>query len=154
MIEKILASCIVLVGGLCPAMAQSPAGGRYPSVRADQVVRLRLEGYDTPDGRSHEADFEWTFSRDGFVVKKGKGAIPADLSKKLLSEGVTTGEIRGKWALENGGQDLVLTGIKAGDTAGKGKVTMVIEQTGAGIFRVGSPEYRFGLKDAQEKPAR
>ncbi|MBX7104703.1 MAG: hypothetical protein K1X57_11520 [Gemmataceae bacterium] len=130
----------------CPASGQIRDGGKDPTVTADQVVRLRLDHYDAGDRKSHAADFEWTFSKEEFVIKKGKGAIPADLLKKLLHTEAAD-EIRGKWALDKGGQTLVFTQIKAGQTAGKKEVRMAIVHTGVGVFRLGDPEYVFGLKD-------
>lgn len=133
--------------------AQPSTGGNYPAVTADTVARLRLERYDTPDKKAHPADFRWTFSKDEFVVKKGAGPIPPHLLKLLLPDGATADEVCGRWKLENGGRDLVLTGIKAGNADGNKTVALPIEQTGTGVVRVGAPEYVFGVTDAKDEPA-
>lgn len=150
---KYLFSLIIIVFALYPAIPQTQTGGYYPTVTARIVERLQLERYDTANKKGQQADFEWQFLKDEFVVKKGKGAIPADLISKLLSNMTTADEIRGKWAIGNGGQNLILTEIKTGETAGNKKVTLTIEQTGIGVIRIGDPEYVFGLKSINSKPS-
>lgn len=122
------------------------AQGQFSPVSEADVVALSLNHYFTPDDKSHEADFEWTFTKTDFVVKKGKGAIPADIIEKLLSKGATANEIRGKWKLaDKGGRRLVLTEIKAGDLAGSKEVNLSIYKTAPSVVRIGEPQYVFGI---------
>jgi len=125
--------------------SQAREGGNLPAVTPDQLIRLKLERYYTADGKEHVADFEWRFTPDEFVLKRGAAAIPVDLRKKLFFHDPVPDEIRGKWTLKNGGGELVLTEIKAGLQSGVDKVTLSIQQTGIGVIRVGDPEYVFGL---------
>jgi hypothetical protein len=82
--------------------------------------------------------FEWTFTKTSFTIKKGKGAIPAHLIKKLLPEDVMTEEITGDWALKDG--ELKLTHIKAGDKETKKDVNLRIFSTAVGLVRICDPE--------------
>jgi hypothetical protein len=109
----------------------TPPGMGYGPVTEGDVVNLRR-----PD-----SDFEWTFTKTEFVLKKSKGAIPADLTDKLLPGGTTADEIRGKWQLiRQDGQRLVLTEIKAGDKPGNKEVSLKIYRTAPYIIRIGEPE--------------
>lgn len=147
MIERYLLVLLITAVSSCPLLSQIRAGGNYPSVSADMILRLRLDHYETADGKLHGADFEWRFFHDEFVVKKGKTAIPPDLLSKLLPKNSAADEIRGHWKLGNGGRDLILTEIKVGEREGQKKVILSIERTGTGVVRVGDPEYVFGVLD-------
>src|SRR5256885_1234047 len=61
-----------LVGGGSP---NPPPGSGYDPVTADDVTRLKFLYYFDPDNKNHDADFEWAFTKDGFIVKKDKGPI-------------------------------------------------------------------------------
>ena len=120
------------------------AQGKYKPVTEDDVVKMKMNHYFTPDRKGREPDFEWTFTKTEFVLKKGKGPIPADLLGQLLPDGKTADEVRGKWALDGKGR-LSLTEIKAGDTAGKKDVSLPIYKTAPTVIRIGETQYVFGL---------
>jgi hypothetical protein len=118
--------------------------GDYAPVTAADVPTLKLNHYFTPDMKGgRTADFEWTFTKDGFTIKKGKAAIPADLVGKLLGEKAAADEITGKWTVDAG--QLVLTDVKAGETKGKESVKLRIYRTAPTVVRVGEPQYVFGV---------
>jgi hypothetical protein len=120
--------------------------GQFPPVTEANVIALKLSHYFTPDRKHHQPDFEWTFTKTEFVIKKGKGQIPADLVQKLLPAGASADEIRGKWQLQGQeGQRLVLTDIKAGVQAGKKDVSLSIYKTGGTVVRIGEPQYVFSV---------
>ena len=122
------------------------AQGEYSPVSEANVVVLTLNHYFTPDKKSHVPDFEWSFTKTEFVLKKGMGAIPTDLLEKLLPKGATADKIRGKWKLaDKDGQQLVLTEIKAGDKPGNQAVSLVIYKTAPTVVRIGEPQYVFGI---------
>ena len=122
------------------------AQGQFSPVSDANVVDLKFNHYFTPDKKSHDADFEWTFTKTEFVLKKAKGAIPADLLEQLLPKNTTADEIRGKWKLQDkDGQRLVLTDIKAGDKAGNKDVSLTIYKTAPIVVRIGEPQYVFGV---------
>jgi hypothetical protein len=135
--------------GLFALVALVPVGplaaqGQYTPVTEDEVIKMKLNHYFTPDKKSHAPDFEWTFTKTEFVLKKGKGAIPADLLGRLLPDGKAADEVRGKWALDGKGR-LTLTEIKAGDTAGKKDVSLPICKTAPTVIRIGETQYVFSL---------
>src|SRR5262245_9411662 len=120
------------------------AQGRYSAVTDADVVALKLNHYFSADNKSHTPDFEWSFTKTEFVVKKGKGPIPADLLQKLLPANTTADEIRGTWKLgAKDGQRLVLTDIKADDKAGKKDASFPIYRTAPTVVRIGEPQYVF-----------
>lgn len=119
--------------------------GQYAPVTAEDVPTLKLNHYFTTGQKGgRTADFEWTFTKDGFTIKKGKAAIPADLLGKLLPETATADEITGKWAVDKG--ELVLTHIKAGETKGKESVKLRIYRTAPTVVRIGEPQYVFAVE--------
>ena len=135
---------IGLVVAALVVATQANGQGKYAPVTADDVPTLQLNHYFTgakKGGRT--ADFEWTFTKDGFTIKKGKAAIPADLLAKLLPEKATADEITGKWKVDAG--RLVLTDIRAGETKGKESVELPIYRTAPTVVRVGEPQYVFGV---------
>lgn len=117
----------------------------YALITEAEVVGLKLNHYFNAQGQSQTRDFEWTFTKTEFTIRKGKGAIPADLVKKLLPDGATADVITGKWNLLNkNGQHLVLSGIKAGDRDGKKEdVKISIFRTAPTVIRIGDPQYVF-----------
>ena len=120
-------------------MTKLPDSGFVP-----RAMAMKLDYYFTPDRKRGDSDFEWAFAKTGFVLKKGKGAIPADLLGKLLPEGTAADEVRGEWQLTGKvGQRLVLTEIRAGDKAGKKEVELRIYKTAPNIIRVDEPQYVF-----------
>ncbi len=122
------------------------AQGQYSPVTDADVISLKLNHYFTLDKKSHDPDFEWTFTKTEFVLKKGKNAIPGDLLKKLLPAGTAAEEIRGKWKLQDkDGQQLVLTEIKAGEKAGNKDVSLIIAKTAPTVVRIGETQYVFGV---------
>src|SRR5262245_22990602 len=134
----------VLIAGLLTATADGLRAQPYPAVTDDDVPALKFNHYFTPDNKYHQPDFEWSFTKTEFVIKKGKGAIPDDLLKKLLPDGATADEIRGKWKLEGkDGPKLVLSEIKAGDKPGREVVRLVIFRSAPTGVCVGWPQYGF-----------
>lgn len=138
---SVVVSCFQLM-----AITSARAQGEYSPVSEANVVALTLNHYFTADEKTHEPDFAWTFTKTDFVVKKGKGAIPADIIEKLLSKRTTADEIRGKWKLaDKGGQRHVLTEIKADDEAGRKEVNLRIYKTAPSVVRIGEPQYVFSI---------
>lgn len=124
------------------------AQGDYSPVSEDNVVALQLNHYFSADKKSHDSDFAWTFSKSEFVLKSGKGPIPADLCAKLLPNDVSADEIRGRWKLEQrDGQRLVLLEIKAGNKAFKNETNLAIYRTAPTVVRIGEPQYVFQVSD-------
>ena len=117
----------------------------FPVGEAD-IVAMQLMHYYSPDNKFHEVDFEWSFKKGTFTLKKGKAEIPADLQKKLLPDGKTAEEIEGKWSLKDG--KLVLSEIKAGSTEGRKDVSMEVYKTAPTVVRIGygAPQYAFVVK--------
>jgi hypothetical protein len=134
----------LLGAGLWGLSAQGPALVAGP-VTAAEVVTLKLDHYFTPDRKAHEPDFEWIFTKTGFVLKRAQGPIPADLLEQLLPATDTADEIRGQWKLAKDGQQLLLTGIKAGEKGGKEDVTLFIYKTASTVVRIGEPQYVFSV---------
>lgn len=123
------------------------AQGTFSPLTDANIVSLNFNHYFTPDRKAHDADFEWTFTKTEFVLKHGKGAIPADLLERLMPAGTTADEIRGQWKLGDAkeGQRLVLTEIKAGEKAGNKGVSLIIYKTAPTVVRIGQPQYVFGI---------
>jgi hypothetical protein len=127
------------------AFAQPQPGKGYPPVTADDVPRLKFNHYFTPDKKHHDVDFEWTFTKDGFTVKKGKGPIAADVVAKLLPDGAAApDEITGKWKLADG--KIVFTDIKAGGKPGRETASYGIYKTAPTVVRIGEPQYVFAVE--------
>jgi hypothetical protein len=102
----------------------------YQAVTDEDMPRLKFNHYFTPEKKNHAGDFEWSFTKTDFVMKKGKGAIPEHLQKALLPEGTSADDIRGKWKIEEkNGRWLVLTDIKSGDKAGKESARVTVHPT-------------------------
>ena len=116
--------------------ARLPAQGNF-DVKDEHIAGMTLNHYFTADNKYHAADFSWVFTKDGFTVKKGKDAIPAHMTDQLLGAGVTADEITGTWKLAGG--KLELTAIKAGDKAGKEKVSLTVFRTAPTVVRVNAP---------------
>lgn len=128
------------------------AQGNYAPVTADDVIAMKFNHYYTPEKKAHDADFEWTFTEQEFVVKKAKGSIPGDLLEKLLPKDMQADEIRGEWKVEKkDGLMLILTKIKVGGEKDKEKkdgleeAAFNIYRTAPTVIRVGEPQYVFGL---------
>jgi hypothetical protein len=134
----------LLVVGYERLSAQGPTLVAGPVTEAE-VITLKLNHYFTPDRKAHEPDFEWTFTETEFVLKRAQGPIPADLLEQLLPANTTADEIRGKWELDKDGQQLILTGIKAGEKGGKEDVTLFIYKTASTVVRIGEPQYVFSV---------
>jgi hypothetical protein len=125
---------------------QADAQGTYGAVTDKEIMAMKLNHYFSADKKSHKADFEWTFTEKGFTIKAGKEKLPAELVEKLLPDGVTADEIRGKWKIDSkDGQQLVLSSIKAKDKPGKKQVSLVLYKTAPTVVRVGEPQYVFGI---------
>ena len=137
---------LLTAGCLLAAASNVVAQGQYSPVTDEEVMALRLNHYFTPDDKGHEPDFEWTFAMGEFVMKKGKGAIPAWLREKLVAKGAAADEIRGKWKIESKeGQQLVLTEIKAGGKVGMKEVRLPIYKTAPTVVRIGEVQHGFGI---------
>jgi hypothetical protein len=106
-------------------------------VKDEHIAGMKLNHYFTADNKHRTPEFAWEFVKDGFTVKKGKNAIPTHITDQLLGAGVTADEITGKWKLADG--KLELTGIKAGDKAGKEKVSLTVFRTAPTVVRVNAP---------------
>jgi len=140
-----LATAILLCVAHNPVLAQ----GDYSPVDEEDVLAMRLNHYFTPEKQGREADFEWRFFKDGFVIRSAKGSIPTDLRDKLITKGATAEEIQGKWQVTaKEGRQLVLSEIRVGkkpaDKSGK-KVSFNIYRTAPTVVRVGQPQYVFGI---------
>jgi hypothetical protein len=127
---------LALVFLLAVAAGPLAAQGNF-DVKDEHIAGMTLNHYFTADNKHHTADFSWAFTKDGFTVKKAKAAIPAHVTDQLLGAGVTADEITGKWKLADG--KLELTGIKAGDKAGKEKVSLTVFRTAPTVVRVNAP---------------
>jgi hypothetical protein len=147
-LRSIFVGAALLFVGANTTLAQ----GNYDEVTAEDVVQLELNHYFTPDNKGHQPDFEWSFTKDEFVIKGAAGAIPADLVPRLLPAGTKAAEIRGKWKLtRTSGVQLVLTEIVGTDRAGEEvlgqkETKFPIYRTAPTVIRVGQPQYVFGLK--------
>lgn len=143
--------CAVIMVAFVLALARSsPGQGQYRAVTADDVVQLTLNHYFTPDNKGHDLDFAWTFTKEEFVVKAGKGPIPADLMKRLLPAGAKAVEIRGKWKIiAEEGQiaftDILATDASGGDVLGNKAAKYRIYRTAPTVVRIGEPQYVFGM---------
>lgn len=136
-IRRLLTVC-VLLGCASLALAQP-----YAPVTEKDIPQLQLNHYFTPDNKSFMKDFEWTFTKADFVIKKGKAAIPGELLKRLLADGTKADEIRGKWQLDKG--DIVLKNLEADGKAVKGEARYRIYRTAPTVIRLGEPQYVFGV---------
>ena len=140
-------AALLVISLLFLAPGRVSAQGQYSPVTESDMAVLKLNHYFTPDDRPHEVDFQWTFTKTEFVIKKGTGAIPADLRRQLLPKGATADEIRGQWTLtEKGDKRLLLSGIKAGDQDGNKDVSLRIYKTAPTVVRIGEPQYVFGIE--------
>jgi len=128
-------------------LAGSASGqGDYAPVTAADVPKLKLNHYHTADQKGGRlADFEWTFTKTEFTVRKGKGPIPAHLTDMLLPAGTTGDAITGKWKLTPG-SELELSEIKCGDKAGKPGVKLRAFKTAPTVVRISDPtQFVFGI---------
>lgn len=139
--SQFLGSLISLLGFSALCVAQ----GNYAPVTKNDVVTMKLNHYFSKDNRPHDGDFLWSFADTGFVLKPGKGAIPADLIEKLLPEGTEATEITGKWSLDAEKGEIVFTEIQAGDFAGREDVRCSIYRTAPTVIRLGKPQYVFAV---------
>lgn len=137
-----VAAVALLVASHSPLRAQ----GDYAPVEDEDVLAMRLNRYFTAEKKGREADFEWRFFKDGFVIKSGRNPIPADLQEKLVKKGATVDDISGKWRIEKeGSRRLVLTDIVVGKKPLKTKASFRIYRTAPTVVRVGEPQYVFGI---------
>lgn len=134
----------LVVGCLLAAGSCEHASLVAVPVTEAEVANLKMDHYFTPDRKRHDADFEWTFTKTGFVLKKARGPIPADLLGELLSRNTPADEIRGVWRLHKDGS-LILTGIKAGEERGKEDATLLLYKSASAIARmdIGESQYVF-----------
>lgn len=131
-----LAATLFLIGW-------AAAQGRF-SVTESDLPEMKLNHYFTPDKKSHARDFEWTFTKTGFTIKKGTGPIPRHLLDQLLPPGSDADEVTGGWTLKGG--KLELTGVKAGGKDGRKGVSLPIFKTAPTVVRICDPEqYVFGV---------
>ena len=140
-----LSCCAALTFCLLGSSSVSFAQGNFTVAEADLVAMKLNHYYPLPEKKFHEVDFEWSFQKDTFSVKKGKAAIPADLLGKLLPKGETADEIVGKWTLKDG--MLELSDIKAGKTEGRKDVSLAVYKTAPTVVRIGrnDGQYVFGI---------
>lgn len=115
-----------------PAFAQ----GNF-KVTEEDIPKLKFNHYFTADKKYHAPDFEWTFTKTGFTVKTGKGAIPAHVLDTLLPDGATADEVTGNWKFVDG--ELVLSDIKAGKVDGRKEAKLGIFKTAPTVVRVNCP---------------
>jgi hypothetical protein len=127
----------LLVAILVTFAERANAQGNFV-VTQDDIPKLKLNHYFTPDKKSHDADFEWTFTKTGFTIKKGKGPIPTHIANKLLPEGTVADQITGDWALKEG--QLRLSKIRAGGKDGKKQVDLSIFKTAPSVVRLCDPD--------------
>jgi len=144
---KLLIAFGLLVGLVTNVFGQ----GNFSPVSESNVQALKLNHYFTADKKAHDADFEWTFGKTQFVIKKGKSPIPTDLIEQLLPKAATADEIRGTWKLASeGSQKLVLIDIQFGDKAsekpGNQEARLVIYKTAPRVVRIGELQYVFGIE--------
>jgi hypothetical protein len=154
--------CIVglaAVGCLAANPTSTLAQGDYAPVTAKDVVAMKLNHYFTADKKSHVPDFEWTFTEKEFVIKKGKGPIPADLLEQLLPKDMKADEIRGEWKIDKKDPLLVLTKIKVGGEKEKKKkeglkeAVFPIYRSAPIVIRIGEPQFVFGLDWRKKRTA-
>lgn len=102
---------------------------------------MKFNHYFGPD-KKREADFEWSFTKETFALKKGKAAIPDDLREIFLEKGVKADEITGKWTFRDG--KIVFSDIKAGKQEAKKEASVGVYKTAATVVRIGFvPQYVF-----------
>jgi hypothetical protein len=124
-----VAMCLLASAAICQAQ------GNFTVDKTD-VPKLKLNHYfPLPEKKFHEPDFEWTFKKDTFTVKQGKGKIPAELVKLLLADTDATEEITGKWDLKDG--KLVLTHIGSGKHVAQVEAKFTIYKTAPTVIRFG-----------------
>lgn len=136
---------IIAAAVLVLTAAYAAAQGDYTPLTDDEVTGLRFNHYFTADKRHHAADFLWKFTKGEFVIQKGKGAVPAELCKKLSVPGDAV-QISGKWRLAGeSGQELVLSEIAVGGKVKMHSVRLPIYKTAPTVVRIGEPQYVFAL---------
>ena len=133
----------IMLAGIAVFMlaGQINAQGEYKKVTDADVLALRLNHYFTANKAFHKPDFEWTFAKDGFVMKEGAGKISPYLMETILPKGQTASEIRGKWKLEEG--RLTLSSIKADGKDVKGAPSFPIYRTAPIVVRIGDVQHVF-----------
>ena len=149
---KYPAVLLVWVGSFTPQLAI--AQGEYREVTPEDVLAMKLFHYFTPDESVHEPDFKWCFKKKTFVLTADTGGLPADLQERLLPEGATAREIRGRWRLDDkNGRRLILTDITAKENedeetefAGRKRVRLPIYRTAPSVIRVGHLQYVFSIE--------
>ncbi len=141
---------ILIVFGSLIGTWRATAQGTYAPVTDADVGALKLNHYFSADRKSHEPDFEWSFTKSDFVIKKGAGKIPSDLLSKLLGDWDAADEIRGKWKLTEGKgpKELVFTEIKVGAQFGMKEARLPIYRTAPTVIRIGEPQYVFARDPA------
>jgi hypothetical protein len=129
--------------GTGPGIARADS----PVTETDLTAMKLIHYYPLPDRKLHGVDFQWSFQDRSFTVKKGDGAIPADLLATLLPGGEKADEVRGDWTLKDG--SLVLSNIKAGKLEGRKDVRLSVYKTAPTVVRIGhtDSQYVFGIGD-------
>lgn len=138
----LVTAAVLCLGAGAPLQAQ----GQYAPVTDEDVLAMRLNHYFTAEKKGREADFEWRFFKDGFVLKSGRGSIPADLQEKLVKKGASADDISGKWAVASKSGQLLLTDIQVGKKPTQNKASFRIYRTAPTVIRVGNPQYVFGIE--------
>jgi hypothetical protein len=134
----LVSACLLSVAGAAHGQ------GNFMVVEAD-LPRLKLNHYFTPDKRTHNADFNWTFTKTEFSIKKGTEAIPKHLGDTVLPAGTTAKEITGKWELKDG--KLKLTEIMADGKATEMDASLPIFKTAPTVVRICDPnQVVFGIE--------
>lgn len=134
----VLAVSLHASGALCPAQ------GKFRLADTD-IQGMRFGHYfPLPERKYHDVDFEWTFQKDTFTLKKGKSPIPAELQSALLEADEHADHIEGTWQLKGG--TLLLTNIKAGTAKARTEASLGVYKTAPTVVRIGVAEaqYVFG----------
>ena len=136
------ASLSLLAVASSHGQADPKPGFSYAPVTPEDVLAMKMFQYHLKrGGGSKPVDFEWTFTKERFTLKEGKGPIPVDLVEKLLPEGGKAKVIEGKWQLAAG--RLVMTEIRGDGQPGRENAAVNIYRTAPSVIRVGEPQYVF-----------
>lgn len=120
--------------------------GNYREVTEDDVAALQFNHYFTPDKQHRTPDFRWTFDDGRFTIEADEGEIPADLTSRLLPEGLSAKRITGDWRLKSTkhGRRIVFRSIEADGAAVETRASMPIYRSAPTIVRIGETQYVFG----------
>lgn len=150
--SRLVVDTLIVIGFLFTVDAKAAEPGRYKPITKEEIPRLELAYYYTPDKDYRKPDFAWKFREGKFALAAEESQVPEELMQRLLGKNVTPGKVRGRWELiDDNGMKLVLFSIVADGHKIKRKVILPIYRTAPTVIRIGNPQLVFTVRPPEEK---